>query len=126
MWVDPDSYHYLPIVILMAVGAIIGIVLIAANYILGTRARENLKLKKKDSLVELLTRSIEASGLTIIIGSEHPSPDLRAFSLVASTVQDGDRTTTVGVIGPTRMRYQRAISIVDGVSQAVSRVLENQ
>ncbi|HYX35719.1 MAG TPA: NADH-quinone oxidoreductase subunit A [Oligoflexus sp.] len=43
MWVDPDSYHYLPIVILMAVGAIIGIVLIAANYFLGTRVRENLK-----------------------------------------------------------------------------------
>jgi heat-inducible transcriptional repressor len=83
-------------------------------------------IEEKDHLVELLTRSIEASGLTIIIGSEHPSPNLRAFSLVASTVQDGDRTTTVGVIGPTRMRYQRAISIVDGVSQAVSRVLESQ
>ena len=83
-------------------------------------------IEEKDHLVDLLTRSIEASGLTIIIGSEHPSPNLRAFSLVASTVQDGDRTTTVGVIGPTRMRYQRAISIVDGVSQAVSRVLESQ
>lgn len=83
-------------------------------------------IEEKDHLVDLLTRSIEASGLTIIIGSEHPSPNLRAFSLVASTVQDGDRTTTVGVIGPTRMRYQRAISVVDGVSQAVSRVLESQ
>ena len=28
------------------------------------------------------------------------------------------------MIGPTRMRYQRAISVVDGVSQAVTRVLE--
>jgi heat-inducible transcriptional repressor len=83
-------------------------------------------IEEKNALVELLTRSIEASGLTIIIGSEHPSPNLRAFSLVASSVQDGDRTTTIGVIGPTRMRYQRAISAVDGVSQAVSRVLESQ
>ena len=83
-------------------------------------------IEEKNQLVELITRSIEASGLTIIIGSEHPSPDLRAFSLVASTVQDGHRTTTVGVIGPRRMRYQRAISVVDGVSQAVSRVLETQ
>jgi transcriptional regulator of heat shock response len=32
----------------------------------------------------------------------------------------------VGVIGPTRMRYQRAISIVEGVSQAVTKVLEGQ
>jgi heat-inducible transcriptional repressor len=83
-------------------------------------------IEEKSQLVELLTRSIEASGLTILIGSEHPSPNLRAFSLVASTVQDGDRTTTVGVIGPRRMRYHRAISVVDGVSQAVSRVLESQ
>jgi heat-inducible transcriptional repressor len=83
-------------------------------------------IEEKDQLVELLTRSIDASGLTILIGSEHPSPNLRAFSLVASTVTDGDRSTTVGVIGPTRMRYHRAISVVDGVSQAVSRVLESQ
>jgi heat-inducible transcriptional repressor len=83
-------------------------------------------IEEKHHLIELLTRSIEATGLTIIIGSEHPSPTLRAFSLVASSVQDGDRMTTVGVIGPTRMRYQRAISVVDGVSQAVSRVLESQ
>jgi heat-inducible transcriptional repressor len=83
-------------------------------------------IEDKHQLLELLSRSIEASGLTIIIGSEHSSPTLRAFSLVASTVQDGDRTTTVGVIGPTRMRYHRAISVVDGVSQAVSRVLESQ
>jgi heat-inducible transcriptional repressor len=83
-------------------------------------------IEEKHQLVELLTRSIEASGLTVIIGSEHPSRDFHPFSLVASTFQDGDRTTTVGVIGPTRMRYQRAISVVDGVSQAVSRVLESQ
>ncbi len=83
-------------------------------------------IEEKHQLVELLTRSIEATGLTVVIGSEHPSPDLHPFSLVASTFQDGDRTTTVGVIGPTRMRYQRAISVVDGVSQAVSRLLESQ
>jgi heat-inducible transcriptional repressor len=83
-------------------------------------------IEEKHQLVDLLTRSIEASGLTVIIGSEHPSRDFHPFSLVASTFQDGDRTTTIGVIGPTRMRYQRAISAVDGVSQAVSRVLEGQ
>jgi heat-inducible transcriptional repressor len=83
-------------------------------------------IEEKHQLVELLTRSIEASGITVVIGSEHGSPDLRPFSLVASTFQDGDRSGTIGVIGPTRMRYQRAISVVDGVSQAVNRVLEGQ
>lgn len=81
-------------------------------------------LEEKHRLVELLTSYIESDGLTVVIGSEHSSPDMHPFSLVASTFHDGARTGTVGVIGPTRMRYQRAISIVDGVSQTVTRVLE--
>jgi heat-inducible transcriptional repressor len=83
-------------------------------------------IEEKHQLVDLLSRSIEASGLTVVIGSENSSPDLHPFSLVISTFQDGDRTGTVGVIGPTRMRYRRAISVVDGVSQAVTRLLEGQ
>ena len=51
---------------------------------------------------------------------------LVAVTLVASSFQDGDRTGTVGVIGPTRMRYQRAISVVDSVSQTMARLLEGQ
>lgn len=81
-------------------------------------------LEEKHRLVELLTSYIESDGMTVVIGSEHQSPDMHPFSLVASTFNDGQRTGTVGVIGPTRMRYQKAITIVDGVSQAVTRVLE--
>lgn len=81
-------------------------------------------LEEKHRLVELLTSYIDADGITVVIGSEHVTPDMHPFSLVASTFNDGQRTGTVGVIGPTRMRYQRAISIVDGVSQAVTRALE--
>lgn len=83
-------------------------------------------IEEKHQLIDLLTRSIEANGLTVVIGSEHLSPDLRPFSVVASTFQDGERSGTLGVIGPTRMRYQRAISVVDGVSQAVNRLLDGQ
>jgi heat-inducible transcriptional repressor len=83
-------------------------------------------IEEKHQLVELLSRSVEARGLTVVIGSEHVSPGLRPFSVVVSTFQDGDRTGTVGIIGPTRMRYQRVISVVDGVSQTVTRLLEGQ
>lgn len=81
-------------------------------------------IEKKHQLVDLLTRSMEARGLTVVIGSENVSPEMHPFSVVTSTFTDGDRRGTVGVIGPTRMRYQRAISVVDGVSQTVTRVLE--
>lgn len=83
-------------------------------------------IEEKDRLVELLSRSIEAQGLTVVIGAENASPELRQFSVVLSTFQDGGRTGTIGIIGPTRMRYQRAISVVDGVSQTVARLLESQ
>ena len=65
------------------------------------------------------------SPLTIVIGAEHAAPDLRSFSLIASTAVDGATIRTVGVIGPLRMHYSRAITLVDGTTQAVSRVLRD-
>lgn len=83
-------------------------------------------IEEKHRVVALLTECIEVTGVTVVIGSEHLSPDLHPFSLVASAFTDGQRTGAVGVIGPTRMRYQRAISVVDSVSHAMTRVFEEQ
>ena len=82
-----------------------------------------LRMEEKERLVHLLNQYIDGPGLTIVIGGEHVSPDLRPFSLIASTTTDGSTIRTVGIIGPTRMQYSRAISVVDGVTQAVARVL---
>jgi len=80
-------------------------------------------MEEKERMVRLLNEYIDGPGLTVVIGGEHTSPDLRSFSLIASTASDGSTIRTVGVIGPTRMHYSRAISVVDGVTKAVSRVL---
>ena len=82
-------------------------------------------VEEKERLVRILNQYIDGPGLTIVIGHEHSTPDLRPFSLVASTYVDGPRRGTVGVIGPMRMRYSRTIAVVDGVAQAVSRVLRD-
>jgi heat-inducible transcriptional repressor len=82
-------------------------------------------VEEKERLVRLLNEYIDGPGLTIVIGHEHRSPDLRPFSLVASTYADGVRRGTVGVIGPMRMHYSRTIAVVDGVAHAVSRVLRD-
>jgi heat-inducible transcriptional repressor len=82
-------------------------------------------IEEKQRLVRLLNKYIDGPGLTVVIGAEHFDPSLRAFSLIASTYDDGNGTGTVGVIGPTRMRYSRAIAFVDGAAQAVSRVLRH-
>jgi heat-inducible transcriptional repressor len=80
-------------------------------------------MESKERLVRLLNQYIDGPGLTVVIGGEHATPDLHPLSLVASTAADGGTINTIGVIGPTRMHYSRAISMVDGTTQAVSRVL---
>ena len=80
-------------------------------------------MEEKERLLHLLNQYIDGPGLTIVIGAEHAAPDLRSFSLIASTAVDGTTIRTVGLIGPIRMHYPRAIALVDGTTQAVSRVL---
>ena len=82
-------------------------------------------IEEKQRLVRLLNEYIDGPGLTIVIGGEHPNPHLRSFSLIASTYHDGSEIGTIGVIGPTRMHYSRAIALVEGAAQAVSRVLRD-
>jgi heat-inducible transcriptional repressor len=82
-------------------------------------------IEEKQKLLQLLNEYIDGPGLTVVIGAEHLDPNLRPFSLVLSTYNDGSGVGTVGVIGPTRMRYPRAIAVVDGAAQAVSRVLRD-
>ena len=82
-------------------------------------------MEEKERMVRLLSEYIDGPGLTIIIGAEHTTPGLRSFSLIAATAVDGGATRTVGVIGPTRMDYSRAIALVDGTTQVVTRVLRH-
>jgi len=79
-------------------------------------------IEEKTRLVQLLDDYMSSDGMTIVIGSEHHAPDMQHFSLVASTYFDGHGTGAVGVIGPTRMRYSRAINAVDTLSKAISRM----
>ena len=79
-------------------------------------------IEEKRRLVQLLDEFLNGDGITVVIGSEHPSPDLRRFSVVTATYSDGRSSGAVGVIGPTRMRYSRAINAVDALSQAINRM----
>jgi heat-inducible transcriptional repressor len=82
-------------------------------------------VEEKQRLVKLLNEYIDGPGITVVIGAEHNDPELRPFSLIASTYFDGRSTGLVGVLGPTRMRYSRAIRAVDDAAQAIGRVLRN-
>lgn len=90
---------------------------------LGTLKTLVRMMEEKTRLVQLLDDYISSDGLTIVIGCEHPAPDLQHFSLVACTYSDGHGTGAVGVIGPTRMRYLRAINAVESLSKAIDRMV---
>lgn len=79
-------------------------------------------IEEKTRLVQLLDEYLGGAGITVVIGSEHPAPDLRRFSIVAATYSGGRSAGAVGVIGPTRMKYSRAINAVDTLSQAINRM----
>jgi heat-inducible transcriptional repressor len=80
-------------------------------------------VEEKHRLVRILNEYIDGPGLTVVIGGEHSTPDLRAFSLVTAPFGDNRCGGAVGVIGPTRMRYSRAIAVVDSVAAAVSQLI---
>jgi heat-inducible transcriptional repressor len=82
-------------------------------------------VEEKQRLVRMLTEYLDGPGLTVVIGAEHTDPELRPFSLIAATYFDGRSNGTVGIIGPTRMRYSKAISAVDIAAIAVARVLRD-
>src|SRR5215203_1449807 len=84
-----------------------------------------LMVEEKQRLVRLLNEYIDGPGLTVVIGAEHSDPEMRPFTLIASTYFDGSSTGLVGVIGPTRMKYSRAITAVDVAAMAVARVLKD-
>jgi heat-inducible transcriptional repressor len=83
-------------------------------------------IEEKSRLVRLLDDYMNSGGLTIVIGSEHHSPDLQPFSLLVSTYSDGRTTGAVGVIGPTRMRYSKAINAVESLSKAISNMVNSK
>ncbi|MDP2300103.1 MAG: heat-inducible transcriptional repressor HrcA, partial [Actinomycetota bacterium] len=66
---------------------------------------------------------MRAPAVEIRIGHENPVGALEHASFVAARYGQGDTGGIVGVIGPTRMDYRRAISTVRSVSDSLSDVL---
>ncbi|HEY8536764.1 MAG TPA: hypothetical protein VIL25_09945, partial [Vicinamibacterales bacterium] len=66
---------------------------------------------------------LHAPGLAVVIGTEHTTPDLKPFSLIAASYLDSSGAGSIGVIGPTRMRYSRAISVVETAARALGSAL---
>ncbi|MBI4194753.1 MAG: heat-inducible transcriptional repressor HrcA [Betaproteobacteria bacterium] len=80
--------------------------------------------ERKTGLLQLLDISSRAQGVQIFIGGESGLVPLDECSVVTAPYEvDGQVVGTVGVIGPTRMAYERVIPIVDITAKLLSSAL---
>ncbi|HEY7472050.1 MAG TPA: heat-inducible transcriptional repressor HrcA [Gemmatimonadota bacterium] len=75
--------------------------------------------EQRDVLAEAL-RDRRADGIVISIGGEHTLPPLVDFSMVTADYEMGSVRGTIGVIGPTRMPYDRMVSLVEYTARLLS------
>ncbi|HET9385065.1 MAG TPA: heat-inducible transcriptional repressor HrcA [Gemmatimonadales bacterium] len=79
--------------------------------------------ERRDLLRDALTAR-GGEGLTITIGQEHTDARLSPFTLVTSPYRFGPLTGVIGVMGPTRMPYDKIAALVNHTSQLVGELLE--
>lgn len=95
----------------------------SADEILRLRELFDTFEQKKD-LLHLLERSSHAQGVQVFIGEEAGYEAFGNYSVITAPYHDGARPVGVlGVIGPTRMAYERVIPIVDLTAKMLSLAL---
>lgn len=77
----------------------------------------------RSHLAAVLRDRTQAPGVSITIGDEHGSQLLGGLTLVTAEYRAGSLTGVIGVIGPTRMPYEKVIALVSHTSSLVSDLL---
>lgn len=85
-----------------------------------------LGLLEQQFLVVTLARNLLEQGVSVRIGSENERVELKECSVILAPVTVGDDLAgSVGVLGPTRMDYARAMAAVTTVSNSLARHLSS-
>ena len=83
-------------------------------------------LERRAGLLQVLRSALDERSVFAWIGEENPAPELRSVSVVGANYGLGYRNLgTVGVVGPLRMDYARAISSVRDAAGELSRFFES-
>ena len=81
-------------------------------------------LSHQSLILDLVDRSISAQGVRVFIGEESGYRILDDCSVVTAPYHvDDDTIGVIGVIGPTRMAYDRVVPIVDVTARLLESVL---
>ena len=90
----------------------------------GGRMRNLLDLTERRDLLRRAFEAHHRRGLTITIGSENSDRRLVEFTLVTSAYRSGGLSGVIGVLGPTRMPYDKIIGLVEHTSRMVEGLME--
>jgi len=83
-------------------------------------------LEQRASVLRMMRSAIDERSVFLWIGAENPQPEMRSVSVVGANYGLGHRNLgSVGVVGPTRMDYETAISSVNEAARELSSYFEN-
>jgi heat-inducible transcriptional repressor len=88
------------------------------------RMRDLLRLTEGRELLQQALATRRRHGLSVTIGGENPDTRLADFTLVTSSYEAGCLRGVIGVMGPTRMPYDKIIGLVEHTSRMVEGLLE--
>jgi heat-inducible transcriptional repressor len=88
------------------------------------RMRDLLRLTEGRDLLKQALAARRQTGLSITIGGENPDARLTDFTLVTASYEVGELKGVIGVMGPTRMPYDKIIGLVEHTSRLVEGLLE--
>jgi len=90
----------------------------------GSQMRELLALtEQRDQLRRALAGRSDSLGITVTIGGENRGEQLAKLSLVTSPYRAGPLSGVIGVIGPTRMPYEKVLALVEHTARMVGDLL---
>lgn len=82
-------------------------------------------LEERNLLRAIPFRGIPQEGVAVIIGGEHPEDAMRRCSLVLTRYgRRGNEGGALGVVGPTRLHYPRAVAMVRFISSLMDELTE--
>lgn len=88
------------------------------------RLQSLLEMTERRDVIRQALSERQGRGLSITIGSEHQDPQLAPFTLVTSSYRLGTLSGVIGVMGPTRMPYDKIVALVDHTSRLVGDLLK--
>jgi len=88
------------------------------------RMRGLLDITQRRELLRDVLQQRNRGGLTITIGGENLDPAMSDLTLVTASYSRGDLSGVIGVMGPTRMPYDKIIGLVEHTSRLVEGLLD--